>query len=140
MNDSYPINALEELKTLFKKTDVYEYAQYDLADLDQGVAETLINTHEAYRQKQIKASPEQISKAKELISRLSGFQKHDEIAFSEIVDVKEKAVEHLLKTVKNEESNIRKIMNACISAYTDDPINLAYQSDSSTERHILSKV
>lgn len=55
----------------------------------------------------------------------------------ELIGLKEKVTSHLLKTVKREEANIRKILNVCLSAYTDDPINLAYVSPSSTGKTYL---
>ena len=53
------------------------------------------------------------------------------------IGLKDRVTSHLLKTVKREEANIRKILNVCLSAYTDDPVNLAYVSPSSTGKTYL---
>ena len=55
----------------------------------------------------------------------------------ELIGLKDEVTSHLLKTVKREEANIRKILNVCLSAYTDDPVNLAYVSPSSTGKTYL---
>ena len=55
----------------------------------------------------------------------------------ELIGLKDRAVNHIIKTVKREEANIRKIMNVCLSAYTSDPVNLAYVSESSTGKTYL---
>ena len=55
----------------------------------------------------------------------------------DFIGLKDRVTSHLLKTVKREEANIRKILNVCLSAYTDDPVNLAYVSPSSTGKTYL---
>ncbi|QRF76208.1 hypothetical protein Thermo_01725 [Thermoplasmatales archaeon] len=63
--------------------------------------------------------------------------KNTEGGLAELVGLKEKIVKHALKTVKREEPNIRKILNVGISAYTDDPVNLAFVSESTTGKTYL---
>ena len=58
-------------------------------------------------------------------------------SLDDLIGIKDKAVNLLLKTVKREEANIRKILNTCLSAFTDDPLNLAYVSESSTGKTYL---
>ncbi len=55
----------------------------------------------------------------------------------ELIGLKDRLANHLLKSVKREEANIRKILNVCLSAYTDDPMNLAFVAPSSTGKTYL---
>ena len=59
----------------------------------------------------------------------------------ELIGLKDRSVNHLLKYVKREEANIRKIMNVCLSAYTDDPVNICLVAPSSSGKtHIVVNV
>lgn len=79
-----------------------------------------------------------VSSYKEILAALESYKKRNmTYNLIELIGLKEKAVTHMLKTVKREEANIRKVMNACLSAYTDDPINIAYVSPSSTGKTYL---
>lgn len=51
--------------------------------------------------------------------------------------VKSRTLEHISQRVKRENRNIRKILNTCLSAYTDSPNNMAYVSESSTGKTYL---
>ena len=72
---------------------------------------------------------------------LDAIERHGKLSVAynliELIGLKDKVTSHLLKTVKREEVNIRKILNVCLSAYTDDPINLVYVSPSSTGKTYL---
>ena len=79
-----------------------------------------------------------ISDYKEIIGILEGSVKQSvTYHLVELIGLKDRTVKVLLKTVKREEANIRKILNVCFSAYTGDPVNLAYVSESSTGKTYL---
>lgn len=79
-----------------------------------------------------------VSDSKEILAALETHTKRSiTYNFIELIDLKEKAVTHMLKTIKREGANIRKVMNACLSAYTDNPINIVFISQSSTGKTYL---
>ena len=79
-----------------------------------------------------------ISDYKEILGVIDGEPKESATYhLVELIGLKDRAVNHILKTVKREEANIRKILNVCFSAYTSDPVNLAYVSESSTGKTYL---
>lgn len=56
---------------------------------------------------------------------------------AERIKVKSDALRHISERVKREPKNIRKVLNTCLSAFTDNPSNMAYASESSTGKTYL---
>lgn len=62
-----------------------------------------------------------------------------EATMEEHMPVKDRAIKHLARTVKREERNINLVMDVCLSAYTDDPINTVLQAQSASGKTFLVK-
>ncbi len=77
---------------------------------------------------------------KEILDAIEGKGKLS-VAYNliELIGLKDRVTSHLLKTIKREEANIRKILNVCLSAYTDDPVNLVYLSPPSTGKTYITE-
>lgn len=102
--------------------------------------ETFRNLSESWARKKKVEEPTEEARIEyaKLMALLEG-QKKESVTCNliELIGLKDRLTNHLLKTVKREEPNIRKILNVCLSAYTDDPINLAFVSISSTGKTYL---